>query len=68
MNLDLFNEIMLTLGFIFILLFLIYHLGDFLYDVISGAKEVRRVKEEKNKNSKEKILHLRKTSYRRGVR
>ncbi|KAB2468097.1 hypothetical protein [Bacillus cereus] len=59
---------MLTLGFIFILLFLIYHLGDFLYDVISGAKELRRVKEEKNKNSKEKILHLRKTSYRRGVR
>ncbi|MED1838012.1 hypothetical protein P4V70_31115 [Bacillus thuringiensis] len=63
-----YSEIIMTVGCTLILLLILYHILELLFYVITGELSKEREQEEKLKVQKEKVFHLRKTSYRRGIR
>lgn len=63
-----YSEIIMTIGCTLILLLILYHILELLLYVISGEFSKEREQEKKLKLQKEKVFHLRKTSYRRGIR
>lgn len=63
-----YSEIIMMVGSTLILLLIFYRILELLFYVISGEFLKEREQEKKLKVQKEKIFHLRKTSYRRGIR
>lgn len=63
-----YSEIIMMVGCTLILFLIFYRILELLFYVISGEFLKEREQEEKLKVQKEKVFHLRKTSYRRGVR
>lgn len=63
-----YSEIIMMVGCTLILLLILYRILELLFYIISGEFLKEREKEKKLKVQKEKVFHLRKTSYRRGIR
>ncbi|MCU5126666.1 hypothetical protein [Bacillus paranthracis] len=63
-----YSEIIMMVGCTLILLLIFYRILELLFYVISWEFLKEREQEKKLKVQKEKIFHLRKTSYRRGIR
>ncbi len=63
-----YSEIIMMVGCTLILLLILYRILELLLYVISVEFLKEREQEKKLKVQKEKIFHLRKTTYRRGIR
>lgn len=63
-----YSEIIMMVGCTLILLLILYRILELLFYVISGEFLKEREQEKKLKVQKEKVFHLKKTSYRRGIR
>ncbi|WP_116300371.1 hypothetical protein [Escherichia coli] len=63
-----YSEIIMSVGCTLILLLILYRILELLFYVISGEFLKEREQEKKLKVQKEKVFHLKKTSYRRGIR
>ncbi|MDA2202915.1 MULTISPECIES: hypothetical protein [Bacillus cereus group] len=63
-----YSEIIMNGCFTLVLILILYSILELLFYYIGGEYKENRVQEKKLKVQKEKIFHLRKTSYRRGIR
>ncbi|HDR6318890.1 TPA: hypothetical protein QCU53_005787 [Bacillus thuringiensis] len=63
-----YSEILTNCFLIFFSIWILDSILELLFYYIGGEYKENRVQEKKLKVQKEKVFHLRKTSYRRGIR